>query len=231
MMNMKYDIATIRQMVSDWYDGVADPSSDEMLTDFFKSVDKADLPDDLKEEADIFIALAERVEPVPDQALMAEIEKEINDERRKRRATMVKKYIYGTVTALAVAASIILIISIIRPTTVKNVGTMPALASVDEEPKETDTIQAPVTVQQIVQHEQINLAANISQPQRKVPVEVNTVREVSDVNEAIAILKRINADISDKMSTGNAAIENADAEIRNIKTIRDHISTLIIIEV
>ena len=202
----------IRKMIDDWYSGTTDSDRDAFLFAYFSETSPEEIPEDLKEEAEIFSLLALKGIQCSDDTLLNDIEKEIKLEKRENIRKRILKFSAWSSAAACVMALVIGLSQFKFDNKFESRIEEPAHLA--ESPAITKSVDTTTFVASTVATDKV--AVN-SIPAGNRRVSKSRIREVTDVNEAAAILVTIDNNLQHTLSAGIDVLNKVDAEL--VKTV------------
>ena len=202
----------IRKMIDDWYSGTTDSDRDAFLFAYFSETSPEEIPEDLKEEAEIFSLLALKGIQCSDDTLLNDIEKEIKLEKRENIRKRILKFSAWSSAAACVMALVIGLSQFKFDNKFESRIEEPAHLA--ESPAITMPVDTTTFVASTVATDKV--AVN-SIPAGNRRVSKSRIREVTDVNEAAAILATIDNNLQHTLSAGIDVLNKVDAEL--VKTV------------
>lgn len=217
MKTLSENMATeIKQMLKRFYDGDASQEDIRTLNEFFANTDAEELPEDMRDDADIFKIMAIETkaleEDVPD-GLEDSIRSVIDIEPKKPRTIKFMPWI-----SVAAAAIIIFILTVLPVWKTSETTHNDLLA--DKTPT-IDSIKTVnendnLSVAEVKINDNVTETTNIDE--KEVNEDDDNYIEIDDPEEAARITAEALTLIRDKMALAHNSIEKADEQLKNINT-------------
>lgn len=217
----KISKAEIIKMVEDWYEGSIDSNRDEVLFAYFTEKPVEEIPEELKDEIEIFRSLALANTPCPDHEFLDLIDSEIRQEKKKVLGRRVLKYTAWLSSAACIGA-LIFGLSYFKMDKSMEPATTPLVkATTFTEPIHKAT-NSQDTVKYLHPTDISDKIAVNNVPKRKKS-KASQLREVTDINEAVAIINMIDNNLSETLSSGMDAINKAENGFKKADEITSRI--------
>lgn len=229
MNTLPEQIERITRLLNCYYDGTATPAEVEAIADFFKSADRSQLPENLRDEAAVFAlldtgcnALADDVPAGLAESIMATIDAAETKSRRGKRKAVIIRFAGWLSTAAAVVAVVICFSGRIadnpadyqnEPLSVDGMAHIsPVTAtSVDEAVDEVDAVTVTTDVKE-VRHESVAQAEQIH----------DNYIEITDPIEASMLTQDVLALIGEKIALAGNTVREVNHGLKHVdNTLRD----------